>query len=176
MLNFIKNDRWSPFLVGLAIAVLSLFCFYFLHTMLGTSSTFVRIAAGVWYLVYPQHIVENSYYRQLLESKPLINWQFAEVIGIFFGSYFAGSFFSKSPVVHVPDIWRDRFGNSLLKRYVGAFIGGVIILFGARLAGGCTSGHGISGGMQLATTGWVFMVGLFAAGVPTVLLLYRGGK
>lgn len=173
MLKYFKIDRWSSFVVGLLIAVLSLFSFYFLSEMLGTSRTFVKIAAALWYLVDPKHVQENTYYRGYLENGVWINWQFALVVGIFIGSYLAGNFFNKSPVVHVPDIWRKRFGNSRAKRYLGAFLGGVIILIGARIAGGCTSGHGIAGGMQLATTGWLFMLGLFGVGVPTALLMYR---
>ena len=51
-----------------------------------------------------------------------------------------------------------------------AFTGGVVMAFGSRLAGGCTSGHGISG---LATFSWaslVSVVSMFAAGVLTAAL------
>jgi uncharacterized protein len=46
------------------------------------------------------------------------------------------------------------------------------MLFGARLAGGCTSGHGISGGLQLALSSWVFMISLFSSGIIIALILY----
>ena len=55
---------------------------------------------------------------------------------------------------------------------LGAFVGGAILIFGARMAGGCTSGHGLSGGMQLSTSGWIFLAAMFASGVPTAMLLY----
>jgi len=179
MLEYLKKDRWSPFVAGLMIAILSLLSFYFLEQMLGTSRTFVKIAAALWYIVDPKHVQENPYYQIYLENGSWIDWQFTSVIGIFIGSYFAGNFFKKSPVVHVPEIWKQRFGSSPAVRYFGAFLGGVIILIGARIAGGCTSGHAISGGMQLATTGWLYMAGLFGVGVPAALLIYRtknGGK
>ncbi|KAG9944622.1 hypothetical protein KCU85_g7837, partial [Aureobasidium melanogenum] len=51
-----------------------------------------------------------------------------------------------------------------------AVIGGVVMAFGSRLAGGCTSGHGISG---LATFSWASLVSvgsMFAAGVLTATL------
>ena len=56
--------------------------------------------------------------------------------------------------------------------YIAAFIGGVIILYGARLADGCTSGHGISGCLQLAVSGWLFFIVMFASGILTAKLLY----
>lgn len=176
MLDFIKMDRWSPFISGALLALLSLCSFYFFGEMLGTSRTFVRIAAAFWNVVDPQHLQENPYYRGYLENNVWINWQFALVVGVFIGSYLAGNLFHKSPVVHVPAIWKNSFGDSRWKRYLGAFLGGVTILIGARFAGGCTSGHGISGGMQLATTGWLFMMGLFGAGIPTAFLMYKTKK
>ena len=54
-----------------------------------------------------------------------------------------------------------------------AFLGGAILLFGARLAGGCTSGHGISGTLQLALSGWIFFPVMFGAGIVTARLLFR---
>ncbi len=44
--------------------------------------------------------------------------------------------------------------------------------FGARLAGGCTSGHGISGALQLSLGSWIALVGFFVGGVPTAMLLF----
>ena len=73
----------------------------------------------------------------------------------------------------VPELWRANFGDSAIKRYAAAFIGGFIVLYGARLAGGCTSGHMMSGMMQTALSGYLFAAGAFAAAVPTALMLYR---
>ena len=59
---------------------------------------------------------------------------------------------------------------------IAAFVGGIIILYGARLAGGCTSGHGISGTLQLAVSSWVFFISMFATGIVTAALMFRSGK
>jgi uncharacterized membrane protein YedE/YeeE len=69
-------------------------------------------------------------------------------------------------------LWARRFGASRGVRYAAAFIGGAILLFGARLADGCTSGHGISGGLQLALSSWVFLVSMFTAGVAAAFMLF----
>lgn len=73
----------------------------------------------------------------------------------------------------MPDIWRANFGDSAVKRYTAAFISGFIVLYGARLAGGCTSGHMMSGMMQTALSGYIFSGGAFLAGIPTAILLFR---
>ncbi|MEQ9814556.1 MAG: YeeE/YedE thiosulfate transporter family protein, partial [Azospirillaceae bacterium] len=41
------------------------------------------------------------------------------------------------------------------------------------LAGGCTSGHGISGALQLSVGSWVALACFFLGGVPVAMLLYR---
>lgn len=56
-----------------------------------------------------------------------------------------------------------------------AFAGGFIVLYGARLAGGCTSGHMMSGMMQTALSGYLFALAAFAAAIPTAMIIYREG-
>ena len=73
----------------------------------------------------------------------------------------------------MPTMWRERFGDSMNKRYLGAFGGGVLLLFGARLAGGCTSGHMISGVPQLAISSFIFAVTGFGAAILIAKFLYR---
>ncbi|MCD6581222.1 MAG: YeeE/YedE family protein, partial [Desulfuromusa sp.] len=72
----------------------------------------------------------------------------------------------------VPPIWRERFGPNPVTRAIGAFIGGVILLFGARLAGGCPSGHGMSGNMQLSVSGLLALTCFIVGGVVTARILY----
>ena len=73
----------------------------------------------------------------------------------------------------MPAVWRANFGDSAAKRFVAAFLAGFLVLYGARLAGGCTSGHMMSGMMQTATSGFIFAAGAFLAGIPTALYLFR---
>ena len=54
-------------------------------------------------------------------------------------------------------MWEARFGEGTVALRAGfAVFGGMLMAFGARLAGGCTSGHGLSGTMQLAGSSWIF--------------------
>ncbi|MGZ9031036.1 MAG: YeeE/YedE family protein [Burkholderiaceae bacterium] len=52
-------------------------------------------------------------------------------------------------------------------------MGGGITAYGARLAGGCTSGHGISGALQLSVSSWIALACFFVAAVATAHLLFR---
>ena len=73
----------------------------------------------------------------------------------------------------MPALWRANFGDSAAKRYAAAFVGGFIVLYGARLAGGCTSGHMMSGMMQTSLSGYIFAAGAFAAAIPTAMILFK---
>jgi hypothetical protein len=73
----------------------------------------------------------------------------------------------------MPGLWRANFGDSALARHAAVFVAGALVLFGARLAGGCTSGHMMSGIMQTSVSGYIFALGVFAAAILTALLLYK---
>jgi uncharacterized membrane protein YedE/YeeE len=47
-------------------------------------------------------------------------------------------------------------------RWIGAFAGGALMGFGARMARGCTSGQALSGGATLSAGSWIFMIAVFA--------------
>jgi len=69
--------------------------------------------------------------------------------------------------------WEKYKGNSVPKRIIWAFTGGFILIFGARMAGGCTSGHVLSGGMQLAVSSLVFAAFVFGGLLLTGKYFYR---
>jgi uncharacterized membrane protein YedE/YeeE len=93
------------------------------------------------------------------------------VLGAFLGGALA-AWLTRKPSLEVPGLWVQRFGADRRKRYLVAFVGGFIMLFGARLAGGCTSGHMISGVSQLALSSFVFAVTIFLTGMLTAKALY----
>jgi len=97
------------------------------------------------------------------------------VAGGFIASRLQSEKESKETMI-APPVWQKKFGQSPLKRYVVTFIGGILVLIGARLAGGCTSGHMMSGMMQTSLSGYLFAIGAFFAGVPMAMLMYKGGE
>ena len=70
-------------------------------------------------------------------------------------------------------MWVARFGDSIALRAVVALGGGVLMAIGARLAGGCTSGHGISGTLQLNLASWIAVVCFFIGGIAVAMLLFK---
>jgi hypothetical protein len=69
--------------------------------------------------------------------------------------------------------WKRIFGPQIWKRWVLAFVGAIILEYAAGIAGGCTSGLAISGGMLLAPSAFLFIAGMFASGIVTTLIIYR---
>lgn len=172
MENILYKKRWSPYLVGAGIGLLNVGTIYFLQQTIGASSAFERVGALLYSVFTPQHFDATGYH---FASKPFINWSCAFVGGIFIGSYISARM-SNYTVQRIPSVWQENFGASEVKRAIFAFVGGVIIMLGARIARGCTSGHAISGGMHLATAGWLFMITLFCSGIITAQVLYTKGK
>ncbi|MFO0833628.1 MAG: YeeE/YedE thiosulfate transporter family protein [Phycisphaerales bacterium] len=186
MTNPLKSPRWSPYVVGAGIGVLSWATFYFMGKALGTSTSFVgAVEAGVC-TIAPEHVEQNAYFLKEYGAKaadgtqtfkPIFDWQMALDVALVIGAMLAAWLGETLKAECVPTVWSERFGPSVPKRFAAAFLGGAILLFGARMAGGCTSGHGISGGRQLAVSSWTFFMSMFASGVVTAFLLFgRGGR
>lgn len=111
-------------------------------------------------------------------AKPM-NYSFIFVLAMVAGGFVAARLSTSKPDAVdqlSPTVWRDKFGSSPVKRCAVVFIGGFFVLFGSRLAGGCTSGHMMSGMMQTSLSGYLFAAGAFAVAVPTAILMYRKEK
>lgn len=164
---------WNPYAVGAGIGVLSTISIFTIGKTLGTSSAFVRVIGFLESLFWPDYVANSLYFQKNFLGKPIIDWQIALVIGLFFGSALAAYWYKTCQIEAVPSIWQKNFGSSVARRSISAFVGGIIILFGARMAGGCTSGKAISSGLQLGISAWIFIMTLFAAGIVTARILYR---
>ncbi|MBN2490437.1 MAG: YeeE/YedE family protein [Planctomycetes bacterium] len=137
---------------------------------LGATTSFVRAAGYIEQAVAPDNVASNPYFQRV---KPRLDWQFLMLVGLFFGALAAALLDGSFKLEAVPPIWKDRFGSRVRTRAVGAFLGGIVAMFGARLADGCPSGHGLSGLMQLSISGFLSMMGFFGAGVLVAHLVYR---
>ena len=73
----------------------------------------------------------------------------------------------------VPALWAQEIGESPLIRLLGAVVGGIFLGFGARWADGCTSGHGISGTMQLTLSSWISAIFFFVGGILAAFFLFQ---
>lgn len=172
-MNYFSKPSWSPYVVGAGIGILACLRAYFLGAMLGVSTGFVQLAALLEYFVMPEYVANSAYFTKYVTPKPFIGFKVLIGVGIIIGAWLASSLSGDRQKRAVPALWAKTFGRSFTVRAIGAFIGGVIIIFGARIAGGCTSGLAISSGLQLGLSAWVFMTMLFVSGIITAHLVYR---
>lgn len=166
-----SGPAWSPYLVGALIGVLSMLTFYFSDKPLGASTAYARIAGMIGKLAAPKHTESLKYYQ---ENKPAVDWEVMLVVGAVGGAFLAAWLGNELTGEWLPAMWSARFGEeSLVLRLVAALFGGILMAFGARLAGGCTSGHGISGTMQLSVGSWIAVICFFIGGIATAMLMFR---
>lgn len=182
-----------PWMLGgtlLAVAFLSAVLFV---KPIGVSTQFVIADAIVWDQINPDIIQKdtnsktgytssNAYLaksggKYAANTANPFNYSFVFVLammaGAFLSSKFAGDKPQSTTEKAMPEVWADHKGTDVRKRYVWAFIAGFTVLFGARLAGGCTSGHMMSGMMQTALSGYLFALGAFATAIPLAIIFYK---
>lgn len=166
----LTGPAWSPYLAGALIGVLSMLTFYFSSKPIGASGAYARVAGLLGNQVAPRHTGSLDYYRK---TPPTIDWEVMLVAKAVGGAFLAAWTGNELNGRFLQPLWVERFGDAAWLRVAVALIGGALMAFGARLAGGCTSGHGISGALQLSIGSWIALVCFFAAGVVTANLLYR---
>lgn len=167
------KKSWSPYLVGAGIGVLSWFTFASANKPIGITTAFEYTTALAEEAAAPgitqPYLAEKAKKNKL----PKIDWEWMLVAGVFLGAFVSSKMSGdRARGEKVPPLWRWRFGDSTAVRYVGAFFGGLIMMFGARIAQGCTSGHAISGALQLALASWIFAPILFIVGIGVAFLIY----
>ena len=164
------NARWRPYVVGAAIGVLSWAAFAVVNQPLGIS-TAISAASGACLspIVGAEAVASNAYWKK---TPFKLDYSVLFLVGTFLGAGLSALMSGNLRWQAVPSVWRERFGSRLLPRFGAAFLGGALVLYGARMAGGCTSGHGISGTLQLALSSWVFFLALFVSGMATALVLF----
>lgn len=168
--GFLTRSRWNPYLVGIGIGLLSWAVFAIVNAPLG-----VTTSLGQWSGLAAEPVMgvegvrANPYW-----AKNLPKWDYGTffLVGTFLGAL-VGAWLSRDFKIEVvPAVWRERFGGSPAKRLTVAFVGGILAMYGARMAGGCTSGNGLSGSMQLAVSGWTFFITMFITGLATAWLMF----
>ena len=198
MKNLIYKQQWGWKTSGIALGLAFLLA-VMLVKPIGVSTQFVILDGMVWDFFNPQIVTmsesaegkavyssSNAYldkskgkYAKSI-SNPL-NYGFIFVFAMAFGGFLASKLQNETDKTNkqsltTPTVWVNRFGNAPFPRHITTFIGGFLVLFGARLAGGCTSGHMMSGMMQTSLSGYLFSLGAFAIAIPTAILIYKRGN
>jgi uncharacterized membrane protein YedE/YeeE len=162
-----RLPRWAT--LGILFGLLSTAAIA-LYGPIGVSGTYPRFIGAVARRVTPEYAITNPY---LVRMGSLITPETMLVLGLLIGGFLAAWLgrAGRAPaaeIVHAAE-------TTTARRYRDAFVGGVLIIFGARLAGGCTSGHIISGITQLAVSSVLFGAAVFASGMLTARLI-KGGR
>jgi uncharacterized protein len=164
------GPTWSPYLVGALIGILSWLTFYFSHKPLGASTAYARVAGLIGQAVARRKTESLEFYQT---TPPEIDWSVMLLLGIVVGAFAAAWTGGELTGYWLPPMWEAQFGSSPTLRLLAGFLGGALMAFGARLAGGCTSGHGLSGTLQLSVGSWIALICFFLGGVPVARLLFR---
>ncbi len=169
-MSLLRQKQWSPYLAGVLLGLVYIFSIAVAGIVPGASGAFENVGGSVAKVVAPA-LANNTYFKFVMP--PGISWEVIMLGGVVVGSFVAAKLSGAFRVSAVPDSqWRQVFGQSVWKRWAIAFIGGVILEYGAGIAGGCTSGLAVGGGLFLAPAAFLFMAGMFMSGIPTALIMY----
>lgn len=164
----LRAPSWSPFAAGTVLGLVVAVSQVRYARPIAVAGAFDKLAAYLGRWLFPG----SQYYAHIMQ--PGIVWPVWVVLGIFIGAYASAKLSGSANKRWLPETqWQARFGATRMPRLVIAFLGAALVQFGAGIAGGCTSGLAISGGALLAPAAFLFMLGMFAAGIPTAWLWYR---
>ncbi len=162
-----KNMKWL--LAGILLAVLNTIVFSkgVSNRPIGASTTFPYVAD------FLGGLTNNAYFKKIQVPG---NWELFFLAGALLSGLIISLIRGDFQIKLIHENWVKYKNNSTSSRAIWAFVGGFILIFGARMAGGCTSGHVISGGMQLAISSLVFAVFVFAGLLITGRFFYGRPK
>ncbi|MGD1005380.1 MAG: YeeE/YedE thiosulfate transporter family protein [Methanoregulaceae archaeon] len=164
------QNSWSPYVAGAGIGILGCFALILSDHPLGVATGFIKIQ-GLLDRTFRRRVMETNEYYKIIP--PAIDWQLMIVPGIIIGAFIAAMLSHSVDFNWIPIVWGKTFGFNPFLRIIIAIIGGILLEFGARWAGGCTVGHGISGVMQLSLASFVATVCFFIGGIGMAFFLFK---
>lgn len=167
--GLLAMKTWSPYAAGAGIGILSWFAFLLSDHPLGVSTAFAKTSGMIEKSLRGERTLQKAYYQRF---EPGIDWEWMLVAGLLIGAFLSAGLSGDFRLAFIPDVWGARFGDGIMLRWGVAFLGGILVGLGARWANGCTSGHALSGTMQLVASSWVAAAGIFIGGIVTALLIW----
>ena len=167
----IAEPYWNPYYAGIGIGMVLLSAFVIAGRGLGASGAFTALVAVGVEKVAPHHAATNAFYRSYLgdgTTSPLKDWLVFEIVGVLIGGYVSGVLAGR-----VASVVEKGPGISSGARLGYAFFGGIAMGFGSKLARGCTSGQGLTGGALMSVGSWAFMIAVFVGGYATAYFVRR---
>lgn len=159
-----RNYNWLISGIGLAILTAGIFLTSVTDRVLGASGMYPYMGDVL------NGLKETDYFKSIASSG---HWELIFLCGAFLSGLIISLIRRDFKLTLIHTNWKEHRGDSATGRIIWSFAGGFLLIIGARLAGGCTSGHIISGGMQLALSSYIFAVFVFASFLLTGKLFYR---
>jgi uncharacterized membrane protein YedE/YeeE len=155
-----KNRYMNPYIAGTLLGMVLLLAMFLSGRGLGASGGIKYCVVSIVGAIDKQHVEQSEYYSGYFENgrRPLTNWLTLEILGVLAGGFISGAFSGrlKFRIEKSPKISNSR-------RLILAFIGGLLFVYGAQLARGCTSGAALSGMAVLSVAGFVTMAAIFGS-------------
>jgi uncharacterized protein len=156
--------KWLYAGIGLAVLNAVVFLSVLTNRIIGASTAYPYVADLI------TGTTNNNYFSKIQDPGHL---EFLFLSGAFIAGLVMSMLKKEFKITLIHSNWKKYKGNSVSKRLIWSFIGGFILIFGARMAGGCTSGHILSGGMQLSVSSLVFAIFVFGGLLLTGKLFYN---
>ncbi|MCJ7622755.1 MAG: YeeE/YedE family protein [Anaerolineaceae bacterium] len=168
----VRKESWTPYGAGILLGLTGIFAVVLGKHILTASGPVATIASSIMHAFSSEGARDNIYFNYVVP--PGFSWPVLLFIGVFFGGML-GALSSGTLRLRWSDdpTWKKIFGGKPWKRILIGFIGAIFLQYGAGIAGGCTSGLAISGGMLMAPSAFLFMGGMFASGILTAIIVYR---
>lgn len=171
---YLRKPEWSPYVAGSGLGLVTIISLFISSkllpapTLIGASGAYENLVAPIGTALDPK----NTYFNYVMPAG--LTWAVWVIIGVFLGGLVSALLSGTFKFRKMPDQqWEGIFGKSVLKRWVIVFFASALLEFAAGIAGGCTSGLAISGGIALAPASFIFIAGMFASGIVTAMVIYR---
>ncbi len=194
MKKYIYQKEWNWKISGVSLALVFLIAILFVKPI-GVSTQFVIFDGIIWNTISNNVVLDNSDTKTGYSSSNAylnksggkyaknianpLNYSFIFVLAMALGGFVAYKMQTKNEnnkINELNEIRESKYWNTPTKRNIVAFVGGFLVLLGARVAGGCTSGHMMSGMMQTSLSGYLFAIGAFIVAIPTALFVFKEDK
>ena len=161
-----KSTNYKWLYAGIGLAILNAVVFLTVGTdrIIGASTAYPFVADLI------TGTTHNNYFTKIQGPG---QWELLFLTGAFVSGIVISLFRKEFKTTLIHSNWEKYKGNSVAKRIIWSFIGGFILIIGARMAGGCTSGHILSGGMQLSLSSLIFAAFVFAGLLLTGKYFYK---
>lgn len=188
ILDTIFRKTWSPYFAGLFIGFLQIPTFLFIGKTLGASTAYGMLTD---FLIRTLGIYNSNQSPAVANATRFLDihnwWYVSLLIGVALGAFLSSKYNRSDNVdenkkTHIINGW-EFFGIKTKKlQMIFSFAGGFLMLFGARIASGCASGHGLSGIAKLQISSLITIISLFVFAIITVNVVlklhryFQGGK